>query len=102
VIAALLLIGAFTLVITNYKQVHEINIFAWVLVVQSLPFLAAVTLAAIEGTRFNDFAFWHGLEARAAALLPRRQAITTTMTTAMTTVMPEAPKLPADTIETAQ
>jgi exo-beta-1,3-glucanase (GH17 family)/glycosyltransferase involved in cell wall biosynthesis len=102
VIAALLLIGAFTLVITNYKQVHEINIFAWVLVVQSLPFLAAVTLAAIEGTRFNDFAFWRGLEARATALLPRRQAITTTMTTAMTTVMPEAPKLPADTIETAQ
>ena len=80
VIAALLLIGAFTLVITNYKQVHEINIFAWVLVVQSLPFLAAVTLAAIEGTRFNDFAYWRGLEARATALLPRRQAITTTMT----------------------
>ena len=28
--------------ITNYKQVREINIFAVVLVVQSLPFLAAV------------------------------------------------------------
>ena len=28
VIAALLLIGALTLVVTNYKQVHEINIFA--------------------------------------------------------------------------
>ncbi len=40
IIAALLLIGALTLVITNYKQVHEINIFAFVLVVQSLPFLA--------------------------------------------------------------
>ncbi len=49
VIAALLLIGALTLVITNYKQVHEINIFAWVLVVQSLPFLAAVALAADRG-----------------------------------------------------
>jgi len=47
VIAALLLVGAMTLVVTNYKQVHEINIFAWVLVVQSLPFLAAVALAAI-------------------------------------------------------
>ncbi len=56
VIAALLLVGAATLVVTNYKQVHEINIFAFVLVVQSLPFLAAVILAAIEGTRFNNFA----------------------------------------------
>ena len=35
-----------TLVVTNYKQVREINIFAVVLVVQSLPFLAAVALAA--------------------------------------------------------
>jgi hypothetical protein len=47
VIAALLLI----LVVTNYKQVHEINIFAAVLVVQSLPFLSAVAIALIEGTR---------------------------------------------------
>ena len=37
VISALLLVGALTLVVTNYKQVHEINIFAFVLVVQSLP-----------------------------------------------------------------
>ena len=34
-------IGSLTLVVTNYKQVHEINIFAFVLVVQSLPFVAA-------------------------------------------------------------
>ena len=45
VIAALLLLGAVTLVVTNYKQVHEINIFALVLVVQSLPFLCAVAIA---------------------------------------------------------
>ena len=31
--------------------------FAFVLVVQSLPFLSAVALALIEGTRFNSFAF---------------------------------------------
>ena len=55
-IAALLLIGALTLVVTNYKQVREINIFAVVLVVQSLPFLSAVALAFIEGTRLNSFA----------------------------------------------
>ena len=52
-----------TLVVTNYKQVREINIFAVVLVVQSLPFLSAVALAVIEGTRFNSFAYWRGIEA---------------------------------------
>jgi hypothetical protein len=95
VIAGLLIVGALTLVITNYKQVHEINIFAWVLVVQSLPFLAAVALAAIEGSRLNSFAYWRGIEAKAAILLPQPQAV-------MTQVMAEPPKLPADNIETAQ
>jgi hypothetical protein len=99
VIAALLLIGALTLVITNYKQVHEINIFAFVLVVQSLPFLAAVALAGIEGTRFNSFAYWRRIEAtiesKAADLLPQSQQV-------MTNVMAEPPKLPADNAEVAQ
>jgi len=99
VIAALLLVGAVTLVVTNYKQVHEINIFAFVLVVQSLPFLAAVALAAIEGTRFNDFAYWRGIEAklgrRAAGLISPPQQV-------ITKVMAEPPKLPADNIEAAQ
>jgi hypothetical protein len=96
VIAALLLIGAVTLVVTNYKQVHEIDIFAVVLVVQSLPFLSAVALAVIEGTRFNSFAYWRGVEAtigtKAAALLPHAPAITE--------VIAEPPK--ADKIEAAQ
>jgi hypothetical protein len=91
VIAALLLIGSLTLVITNYKQVHEINIFAFVLVVQSLPFISAVFLATIEGTRFNAFAYWRGIEAKVARLLPQRPAMT------------EPPKLPAENrIEAAQ
>ena len=95
VIAALLLVGALTLVLTNYKQVHEINIFAFVLVVQSLPFIAAAALAAIEGTRFNAFAYWRGIEVKFAALLPQRQV--------MQQVMPEPPKLPAENgIEAAQ
>ncbi|MGB8629414.1 MAG: glycosyltransferase [Xanthobacteraceae bacterium] len=98
VIAALLLIGALVLVVTNYKQVREINIFALVLVVQSLPFIAAVALALIEGTRFNTFGFWRVIGAklgtRATDLLPQPQAIGQ--------VIPETPKLPADTIETAQ
>jgi exo-beta-1,3-glucanase (GH17 family)/cellulose synthase/poly-beta-1,6-N-acetylglucosamine synthase-like glycosyltransferase len=91
VIAALLLIGALTLVATNFKQVREINIFAVVLVVQSLPFLSAVTLAFIEGTRLNSFAYWRALEARAVELLPRSKAIA------------EPSKLPAENrVEAAQ
>ena len=48
-LAALLLIAAVTVVVTNVKQIHELNIFAAVLIVQSLPFLAAVAIAALEG-----------------------------------------------------
>ncbi len=95
VIAALLLIGALTLVLTNYKQVHEINIFAVVLVVQSLPFIAAVIIASVEGSRLNAFEFWRGLAAKTAALLPQRQAIQQAIA--------EPPKLPAENrIEAAQ
>jgi exo-beta-1,3-glucanase (GH17 family)/glycosyltransferase involved in cell wall biosynthesis len=94
VIAVLLLVGALTLVITNYKQVREINIFAVVLVVQSLPFIAAVILATLEGTRFNSFAYWRGVEAKAAALLPQLS---------QQQVIAEPPKLPAENrIEAAQ
>jgi len=45
-----------------------------VLVVQSLPFVAAVTIAALEGSRFNEFAFWRAIEARIAAALTRPAA----------------------------
>ena len=75
VIAGLLMVGALTLVVTNYKEVHEIKIFAIVLVVQSLPFLAAVAIALIENTRLNSFAYWHGVEARLLALLPRSKVV---------------------------
>jgi len=99
VIAGLLLLGTATLVVTNYKQVHEINIFAVVLVVQSLPFLAATALALVEDSRFNSFVYWRAIEAKVAVLLPRRQV----MTEVMTEVMAEPPKLPvADNIEAAQ
>jgi cellulose synthase/poly-beta-1,6-N-acetylglucosamine synthase-like glycosyltransferase len=74
VLAGLLIIGAVTLYITNIKEIREINIFAVVLVVQSLPFIAAAALAAIERTPFNDFATWRALEARFVELLPRRLA----------------------------
>ncbi len=67
IIAGLLLTGAATLFVTNVKQVREIDLFAIVLVVQSLPFLSAVGLAAIEGTRFNSFAYWRAIAAKAAS-----------------------------------
>jgi exo-beta-1,3-glucanase (GH17 family) len=91
VTAALLLLGALTLVLVNNKQVREIDIFAFVLVVQSLPFIAAVMIATVEGSRFNAFPYWRGLATKAAVLLPQRQVIA------------EPPKLPAENrIEAAQ
>jgi hypothetical protein len=45
-----------------------------VLVVQSLPFLAAVAMATIEGSRFNEFAYWRSVEAKVAATLPQPPA----------------------------
>jgi uncharacterized membrane protein len=92
VMAALLLIGAALVVITNYKQIRELNIFAGVLVIQSLPFIAAVAIALIEGSRFNEFAYWRGVEAKVAGTLP------------MPAPVAEAPaQLPADNrIEAAQ
>jgi exo-beta-1,3-glucanase (GH17 family)/cellulose synthase/poly-beta-1,6-N-acetylglucosamine synthase-like glycosyltransferase len=78
VLAALLLIGAALVVITNHKQIHELNIFAFVLVVQSLPFLAAVAIALIEGSPFNQFAYWRTVEAKVAGTLPRPAAVVET------------------------
>jgi hypothetical protein len=72
VLAGLLVAGAIVLYMMNVKQVREVYIFAFVLVVQSLPFIAAVALAAIERTRLNDFAYWQALHTRTAELLPRR------------------------------
>jgi exo-beta-1,3-glucanase (GH17 family)/GT2 family glycosyltransferase len=69
VMAMLLIAGATTVVLTNYKQIDEINIFAVVLVVQSLPFLAAVAIAGLEGSRFNEFTYWRGMEEKMATAL---------------------------------
>jgi len=76
VLAGLLILGSFILVSTNYKEIREINIFAVVLLIQSVPFVAAVGLAVIERTRLNEFEYWRGLEARIVELLPivRRNA----------------------------
>ena len=70
--ALLLVSGAALAIYTNYTEVTEIKLFALVLAVQSLPFIAAVSIAALEGSRFNDFAYWRRLKVgvlrRSAAL----------------------------------
>jgi exo-beta-1,3-glucanase (GH17 family)/glycosyltransferase involved in cell wall biosynthesis len=75
VLGALLLVGAAVVVATNYKQIRELYVFAAVLVVQSLPFLAAVAIAVLEGSRFNEFAYWRSVEAKVAAQLPQPASV---------------------------
>jgi cellulose synthase/poly-beta-1,6-N-acetylglucosamine synthase-like glycosyltransferase/exo-beta-1,3-glucanase (GH17 family) len=74
ILAGLLIAGAAIVFATNYEQVRELNLFAWVLIVQSVPFIAAVALAALEDSRFNSFAFWRSFEAR-LALRPRAASL---------------------------
>jgi hypothetical protein len=76
VIAGLLILGAIVLYETNYKQVREIYLFAVVLLVQSIPFIAAAGLAAVERSRLNDFGYWRSVETRLGELLPGRLRIT--------------------------
>jgi len=66
IMGALLLLGAAVLVATNYEQVREINYFAIALVVQSLPFLAAVGIATLERSLLNEPVFWRELRTRFA------------------------------------
>jgi cellulose synthase/poly-beta-1,6-N-acetylglucosamine synthase-like glycosyltransferase len=78
VIGSLLMASAIYLRATNWELVREIDLFALALAVQSLPFLASVALASLDGRRVNDFAFWRSLEAgfghRLGQLLLRRQS----------------------------
>ncbi|MDR3466208.1 MAG: glycosyltransferase [Xanthobacteraceae bacterium] len=73
VIGALLWVGAAELIITNaQKQITEIYIFAGVLLLQSLPFLAAVAIAVLENSRLNAFTFWRETGIRTAELIGLR------------------------------
>jgi cellulose synthase/poly-beta-1,6-N-acetylglucosamine synthase-like glycosyltransferase/exo-beta-1,3-glucanase (GH17 family) len=74
VLGSLLIIGAIVLVANNPLHITEIYLFAVVLVVQSLPFLSGALLAAIEGRRINEFAFWTALQPQVLAALRRRPA----------------------------
>ena len=69
VLGGLLVLGGFVVFATNWERVREINLFGCVLLVQSLPFLAATALAAFENSRLNDFALLQSFEARLADVL---------------------------------
>jgi exo-beta-1,3-glucanase (GH17 family)/cellulose synthase/poly-beta-1,6-N-acetylglucosamine synthase-like glycosyltransferase len=73
VIGVLLLVGAAVLIASNsFKHVHEIYVFAAVLVLESLPFLSAVAIAILENSRINEFAFWRNATVRTAELIGLR------------------------------
>jgi cellulose synthase/poly-beta-1,6-N-acetylglucosamine synthase-like glycosyltransferase/exo-beta-1,3-glucanase (GH17 family) len=71
VIGGLLGLGAAIVFAKNGDQVQEINLFGCVLLVQSIPFLAAVALAAFESSPLNDFATLRNLQARFAESFSR-------------------------------
>jgi exo-beta-1,3-glucanase (GH17 family)/cellulose synthase/poly-beta-1,6-N-acetylglucosamine synthase-like glycosyltransferase len=71
ILGGLLVLGSLFVIQTNFERVQEINLFGYVLLVQSLPFLAAVALAAFENSRINDFVLWRALEAKVVERLPR-------------------------------
>jgi cellulose synthase/poly-beta-1,6-N-acetylglucosamine synthase-like glycosyltransferase len=80
VLGGLLIVGAAIVFATNYESVREVYLFGDVLVVQSLPFLAAAALALVEETRLNSFAFWSEAQARLfapVAVLLQRRAVAT-------------------------
>ena len=81
VIGVLLLVGAAVLIVTNtFKEIREIYIFAGVLVLESLPFLSAVAIALLEGSRANSFKFWHDAGIRTAELIGLRPVAMPTVT----------------------
>jgi exo-beta-1,3-glucanase (GH17 family)/cellulose synthase/poly-beta-1,6-N-acetylglucosamine synthase-like glycosyltransferase len=58
IIGVALLAGALLVALRNHEAVVELWLFALVLALQSLPFLAAALIATVERSRLNDFAFW--------------------------------------------
>jgi exo-beta-1,3-glucanase (GH17 family)/cellulose synthase/poly-beta-1,6-N-acetylglucosamine synthase-like glycosyltransferase len=78
ILGFLLVLGAWVLHVTNEQQVTEISIFSWVMLVQSLPFLAAVAMTLLERSPLNEFATWRKVAALAAyrPRLPRGRAPT--------------------------
>jgi len=58
IFGGLLLLGSLLLYAMNDQSVREISIFSIVLLIQSLPFLAAVAISLIERSPLNAFGAW--------------------------------------------
>jgi cellulose synthase/poly-beta-1,6-N-acetylglucosamine synthase-like glycosyltransferase/exo-beta-1,3-glucanase (GH17 family) len=89
IIGGLLVGSAVYLHATNYEQIREIDLFALVLIVQAVPFMASVGLAVLEGSRMNDFATWRALEAKFAELWPVQQRRTAVVEATVVEKQPE-------------
>jgi hypothetical protein len=64
-------------VLTNHKE--DPNSTSSRACLRSEPaFLAAVLVAMLEGTRFNEFAYWRGVEAKVASTLPQPAVVAET------------------------
>ncbi|MGO8841777.1 MAG: glycosyltransferase [Methyloceanibacter sp.] len=74
----LLILSSWVLYYTNEPQARAIYIFSAVLLVQSLPFIAAVVLTLLERSSLNEFATWRRLAALSTyrPRLPRGRAPT--------------------------
>jgi hypothetical protein len=75
ILAGLLVAAAFAVWSTNWHRVLELDLYAAVLAVQSLPFLAAVGVALLEGSRLNELALWSRLHQRLVGALPALGAL---------------------------
>jgi exo-beta-1,3-glucanase (GH17 family)/cellulose synthase/poly-beta-1,6-N-acetylglucosamine synthase-like glycosyltransferase len=73
-----LLLGAVALYLTNEPEARAIYMFAAVMAVQSLPFIAAVAITLLERSSLNEFATWRKVAALVTyrPRLPRGRAPT--------------------------
>jgi hypothetical protein len=69
ILGSLLLIGSLTLYLTNDQRVFEISVFSVVMLVQSLPFMAAVAIALLERSSLNRFSTWRRLASRSTYVM---------------------------------
>ena len=63
--------------------------FAFVLVLESLPFLSAVAIAVLEQSRINEFSFWRDSAVRTAELIGLRPVAMPTIASASQPVASE-------------
>lgn len=95
VLGVLLLGGSALVHANNQHDVLEMHLFAAVLLVQSLPFLAATVLAGLERTPLNDTEFGRKVGDRLIALVDREAPVAAAMALPPTLVAPESIPAPA-------